>query len=92
MASKIGNMRDSLLQAMEQVRNGQLSPEKAKAMASLAHQVVAALDVELRVMLAAKVNPSRAAELIESAPEKRAIGTGTVERHDGVTRHSMGGE
>lgn len=55
MASKIEKMRDSLLQAIEDVKSGALSPEKAKAMASLAHQVTASLDVELRVMIAAKV-------------------------------------
>lgn len=90
--SKVEKMRDSLLLAIDQVKSGALSPEKAKAMASLAHQVTASLDVELRVLLAAKLQPGAAAQLIAPAAEveSKELPTGTVHRGMGVTRHMMG--
>ena len=90
MPSKVEQMRDTLLLAIEQVKSGVMDPAKAKAIASLAHQVNASLDVELRVLIAAKMD-GRAAQLVApSEPVTKQIQTGTVERVGGVTRHSMG--
>lgn len=97
MPSKVEKMRDTLLYAIEQVKCGVMPPERAKAMAALAHQVNASLDVELRVLLAAKVKPEGVAHLAAPAPETagpsvRSIGSGVVERSDGITRHTIGDE
>lgn len=83
-------MRDTLLQAIEDVKADKMDPAKAKAMAALAHQVNASLDVELRVLIAAKLTP-RAAALVEQAQTVRTIPSGVVEQDGHVTRHTMGG-
>jgi len=88
--SKIEMMRDSLLSAIEQVKSGAMAPEKAKVMAALAHQVNASLDVELRVLIAAKVTAA-AARLVEPVERAKVIASGVVEREPGVTRHTIGG-
>lgn len=88
MPSKVEAMRDTLLLAIEQVKSGQLSPEKAKAMASLAHQVNTSLDVELRVLLAAKSHLPAAA-LLASPPTAKTIASGLVEIEGATTRHTM---
>lgn len=86
-------MRDTLLSAIDGVRNGTLAPEKAKAMAALAHQVNASLDVELRVMLAAKLQPTSIAQLThDSEPTRSPTTHGFVERGNGVTRHHLAGD
>jgi hypothetical protein len=92
MPSKVEQMRNTLLTAIEQVRTGVLTPEKASAMAKLAHQVNASLDVELRVMIAAKVAPSAIAALPGHLTEVVSTTHGTLERSNGVTRHRIGGE
>lgn len=88
--SKVQQMRDTLLQAIEQVRAGTMPPERAKAMATLAHQVTASLDVELRVLLAAKTLPAAALLAGDGEPAAKTIATGLVERGNGTTRHTMG--
>lgn len=90
MPSKVEIMRDSLLQAIEQVKSGALSPEKAKAMAALAHQVNSSLDVELRVLMAAKSVPL-AGPLVGPVQATKAISSGLVEREGTTLRHTMGG-
>ena len=83
-------MRDTLLQAIEDVKADKLDPAKAKSMAALAHQVNASLDVELRVLIAAKLTP-RAAALVDQAQTTRTIASGVVEQEGGITRHTMAG-
>lgn len=83
-------MRDTLLQAIEQVRTGSMAPEKAKAIAALAHQVNSSLEVELKVLVAAQMGKSAANLLEPAGPVQRQISSGTVESSAGVTRHSMG--
>lgn len=83
-------MRDSLMLAIEQVKSGALTPEKAKAMAALAHQVNTSLDVELRVLIAAKTVPM-VSRLASVADAPKSIASGTVERDGSTTRHTIGG-
>lgn len=89
MPSKIEMMRDSLLLAIEQVKSGSMPPDRAKAMAALAHQVNHSLDVELRVLIAAKATDG-AARLVEPIERAKVIASGVVAREPGVTRHTMG--
>lgn len=101
MPSKVEQMRDTLLQAIEAVKDGSMSPEKAKAIASLAHQVNHSLDVELRVLLAAKQSGVGAAlvapatviaiapPMVETDLNKRVIPSGVVERNGASLRHTM---
>lgn len=90
MPSKVEKMRDSLLIAIEQVKTGALSPEKAKAMAALAHQVNQSLSVELQVLLAAKLSPA-AAQLVHPVEKERVTASGVVTEEGGVTRHTIRG-
>lgn len=93
MPSKVERMRDTLLLAIEQVRTGVMAPDKAKAMAALAHQVNASLDVELRVLIAAKTT-NAAALLCAQAPDEpgaRVTSQGVVEQSGGVLRHTIRG-
>ncbi len=91
MASKVELMRDSLMLAIEQVKTGALSPEKAKAMAALAHQVNASLDVELKVLIAATATPA-ISRLAAEQQVTRQIASGTVHKANGVTQHRIGDE
>lgn len=91
MASKVEQMRDSLMLAIEQVKSGTLSPEKAKAMAALAHQVNSSLEVELKVLIAATATPAIGRLTAEQA-STRQIASGTVHKANGITRHQIGDE
>jgi hypothetical protein len=89
MPSKVEVMRDSLLLAIEQVKSGAMDPQKARSMAALAHQVTYSLDVELKVLMAAKVHAA-ASRLVEPVEKAKAIASGVVERDGAITRHTMG--
>ncbi len=93
MPSKVEKMRDTLLMAIEQVKSGAMAPDKAAAIAKLAHQVNASLDVELRVLIEAK-KTGGVAQLVAPVVdnETRQIGSGVVQRTPGVTRHTIGDE
>jgi len=50
MATKFGEMRETLLGAMEDVRTGKLSVDKATCMAKLAQAVTSSIQVEVNAL------------------------------------------
>jgi hypothetical protein len=91
MASKYDKLRDGLIQSIEQVKSGALSPEKASAISKLASQVNASLEAELKCLIAAKLQPAAALLVTSAESGPRQIGSGVVASvAPGVTRHSIG--